>query len=87
MAALSKKVEPEFEIRTGIAEKINLTDSELLTRAIQIIETEFNVKHLSQLSHEQTIRLSCTLRRNYGTSVSQLARVLKISPEIINSVI
>ena len=87
MMALAKKVENEFEIATGAANQIVMVDSELKTHVLELIRTEYGVNALSQLSADDRLRLCLKIRRNFGASVKQIARVLRLSQALVASVL
>ena len=87
MMALAKKVENEFEIATGAANQIVMVDSELKTHILELIRTEYGVNSLSQLSADDRLRLCLKVRRNFGSSVKQIARILRLSQALVASVL
>lgn len=87
MSALSRKIETEFELQSGIADRVSVTDSDLMTQVNKLIWAEFGVLDVVQLSKEDRIRLCRLVRRNFGVSAKQIARVLRISPDIVDAVI
>lgn len=87
MMALAKKIEAEVELSMGITEKISLNDSALISCVNQIIMAEFGARNISQVDIEDKIRLCLKLKRDYNASASQISRVLKISQDIVESVI
>ena len=87
MMALAKKVENEFEVASGAANQIVMTDPELKTHILELIRTEYGVNSLSQLSADDRLRLCLKVRRNFGSSVKQIARVLRLSQALVASVL
>lgn len=87
MMALAKKVENEFEVASGAANQIVMTDPELKTHILELIRTEYGVNSLSQLSADDRLRLCLKIRRNFGSSVKQIARVLRLSQALVASVL
>lgn len=87
MMALAKRVENEFEIATGAAERIVMNDSELKTHVLELVRNEFGVSSPSQLSADDRLRLCLMVRRNFSASVKQIARVLRLSQSLVASVL
>lgn len=87
LGALSAKKEAEFEIFLGIAERYTPDMEELKASVRELIELEFGVKAVSQLSMEQRIRLCGLMRRNFRASRKQIAMITRLNMETINSII
>ena len=87
LGLLSAKKEAEFELFLGIAEKY-IPDMEELKAAVrELINVEFGVKSISQLSLEQKIRLCSLMRRNYHASRKQIALITHLNMETISKVV
>ncbi len=87
MMSLAKRVENEFEIKTGASDRISMTDAELKSQMTELISHEFGVSSISQLSADDRLRLCFLVRRNFKASVKQISRVLRLSQEIVASVL
>ena len=87
MASLARKVENDIEVRFGIAESISITDQELLSQMNELIRLEFGCSSLYQLSMKDRIKLCTLLKRNFGAGARQIARVTRLSPEIVERVV
>lgn len=87
LGLLSAKKEAEFELFLGIAEKYNPDMEELKAAVKELINVEFGVKSISQLSIEQKIRLCSLMRRNYRASRKQIAIVTHLNMEIISKIV
>ena len=87
MMALAKKVENEFEVASGAANQIVMTDSELKTHVLELVRIEYGVNSLSQLSADDRLRLCLKIRRNFGASVKQIARIVRLSQALVASVL
>ena len=87
MMSLAKKVENDVEVHFGIAKQITVTDQELLTQMNELIGLEFGKNSILQLSMEERLKLSLLLKRNFGAGVKQIARVTRLSPEIVSKVV
>ena len=87
MMSLAKRVENEFEIKTGASDRISMTDAELRSQITELIRHEFEVSSISQLSADDRLRLCLLVRRNFKASVKQISRVLRLSQEIVASVL
>lgn len=84
---LAKRVENEFEISIGAANRIVMTDPELRTQLTELLKHEFGVSSLSQLTAEDRLRLCLLMKRNYNASVKQIARLLRLSQAVVASVL
>ena len=87
MMSLAKRVENEFEIKTGASDRISMTDAELKSQITEVIRHEFEVSSISQLSADDRLHLCLLVRRNFKASVKQISRVLRLSQEIVASVL
>lgn len=85
--ALGRKVENEFEIATGAAQRLCVTDIEIQSQMRDLIQKEFGVSSLSQLSADDRLRMCLLLKRNFNASVKQIARVLRLSQDVVASVL
>ena len=85
--ALAKRVENEMEIQMGASQNMSLCDSELKSQMGELRKEEFGVCSLSQLTKEDRLRLCLLLRRNFNASVKQTSRILRISQELVASVL
>ena len=87
LALIARKVENEMELRFGVADSVSMTDREIVTQMNELIKKEFNKGSLSQLSMEQRIQLCLLLKRNFRAGVKQIARVTRLSPEVVAKVV
>ena len=87
MMAVARKIENDVEVRFGISESISITDQELLTQMNELIRLEFGCSSLYQLSMKDRIKLCTLLKRNFGAGARQIARVTRLSPEIVERVV
>ena len=87
MMAFAKKLENEFEVQSGAADRIVMLDSELKTQVLELIEKEFGVSSLAQLSADDRLRLCRLMRKNFNSPVKQIARVLRLSQSLVASVL
>ena len=72
LGQLSAKREAEFELYLGIADRYTPDIEELKTSVTELIQVEFEVKSISQLSIEQKIRLCSLMHRNFHASRKQI---------------
>lgn len=84
---LAKRVEADVELKLGIANQMTVTDAELQTRLLELIHVKYLVTSISQLTREQKIRLCSDMRRNFGASAKQIARILRVDVAIVEKVI
>jgi len=87
MMAVARKIENDVEVRLGIAENISITDQELLTQMNELIRLEFGCSSLYQLPMKDRVKLCTLLKRNFGVGAKQIARVTRLSPEIVDKVV
>ena len=87
MFLLSKKIETEVELRMGIADQIAMTDQEIATQMKMLIQKEFGVSSIEQLSAEQRISLCLLLKRNYRANVKQIARLTRLAVDVVERVV
>lgn len=87
MMLLAKKVENEFEVASGAAQQIKMTEAELKTQVLELVRSEFGVNSLAQLSADDRLRLCLLMRRNFNSSVKQIARILRLSQSVVASVL
>ena len=87
MAALSRKIENDVELRLGIADTVAMTDQEILTQMSDLIRKEFNKDSIAQLSMEQRIELCLLLKRNFRANAKQIARITHLDPKLVAQVV
>ena len=87
LGQLSAKREAEFEIFLGVADRYTPDIEELKTSVKELIQVEFGVKSISQLSIEDKIRLCSLMHRNFHASRKQISLVTRLNMETINKVI
>jgi REP element-mobilizing transposase RayT len=84
---LSARKEAEFEVFLGIADKYNPDMEELKDSVRELIQIEFGVKAVSQLSLEQKMRLCGMMRRNFHASKKQIALITRLNLETISRLV
>lgn len=84
---MAKRVENDVEIKLGMAERVTMTDQEILTQMQELIRKEFNKESIVQLSMNQRLKLCVLLKRNFGSGVKQIARLTRMKPEVVAKVI
>ena len=87
MGLLSTKKESEFETFLGIAEKYTPDIEELRDSVRELIQAEFSVKAISQLSLEQKIKLCGLMRKNFNASRKQISIITRMNLETINKLV
>ena len=87
LGQLSAKREADFELYLGIADRYTPDIEELKTSVKELIQIEFGVKAISQLSIEQKIRLCSLMHRNFRASRKQISIITRLNMETINKVI
>ena len=87
MYLLSKKVENEVELLLGVAGRVTMTDQEIMTQMPTLIKNEFGRDGLEQLTMEQRIALCLLLKRNYRANSKQIARLTRLSLDVVEKVV
>ena len=87
MAALSRKIEVDVELRMGVAENVSMTDQEILTQMNDLIMKEFGKESIAQLSMEQRLRLCCLMKRNFRAGVKQISRIVRLDPDVVAKIV
>lgn len=81
---LSRNMDYEMEIRTGIVAKARYRDGEL-TASLDALSQEIFGKIYSSVRIEDRIRIARELRKRYGAPVSQVARVVGLDAGILRA--
>lgn len=81
---LSRNMDYEMEIRTGIVAKARYRDGEL-TASLDALSQEIFGKIYSRIGIEDRIRIARELRKRYGAPVSQVARVAGLDVGILRA--
>ena len=87
MGLLSAKKESEFELFLGITEKYNPDIEELRDSVRELIQAEFSVKTVSQLSIEQKMQLCTLMRRNFNASRKQISMITRLNLETVCKIV
>ncbi len=82
---LSKNSDMEYEIGTGTISKTRYRDSELSASLDALSSEMFSVRSYSMLRIEDRFRLAKEVRRRYGASVLQVARVTGIEAAMLRA--
>ena len=81
--ALTRNAEAFSQIASRIKDTIFLTDDELYAVTIAFIDKEYKTQHIKQLTPQQKIETSKHLHFKYNATNSQIRRILKIEPSIL----
>ena len=87
MMGIARKVEMDVEVRLGLQNSIGITDQELLTQMNELVKLEFGKNSFYGLSIEDRLKLCSLLKRNFGAGAKQIARVTRLSPEIVAKIV
>lgn len=87
MMSIARKVEQDVEVCMGITSQVSMTDQEVMTQMNALIRLEFDKNSIFQLSMEERMKLCTLLKRNFGAGVKQIARLTKLSPEIVGKIV
>lgn len=80
--SLNKDKDTEFEISMS-SRKYVVSDSEILKKLPNILQNNFGVVSIDLLQIEQRLSLVEILRKSFNSSTKQIARILRIRPEIL----
>ena len=83
MHFLARKIESDIELHMGIADKVIMTDQDILTQLPVLIREHFSKDCLEQLSVEQRIKLCPLLKRNFGAGAKQIARLTRLGVDVV----
>ena len=70
-----------------MADRVSMTDQEILTQLGDLLRNEFLKESLSELSMEQRIKLCLLLKRNFRAGIKQIARITRLDPETVAKVV
>ena len=87
MLLLARKLENEVELRFGAADRVTMTDQEIHSEMLDLIMREFGVDSISQLTMEQRIKLCLLLKINFKAGIKQIARVTRLDPEFVSTIV
>lgn len=76
---MSRNLDREMKLSMGASGKIYFDDREMKTAMLQICSAEFNADSPDRLHMEDKCRLIIMMRKRYGASAKQLARLTGIS--------
>ena len=80
-------LESSVEMSHGAAEKISFSDAELSLRLKAICRNEFHADSIPSLDRKSLLALARTASRRFGAGKAQLARLLSVSPDILERVL
>ena len=87
MVSLARKVENDVEVMMGLAESVSITDQELLTQMNVLVKLEFCKDSIFQLTMEERMKLCLLLKRNFRAGVKQIARVTRLSSDVVAKIV
>ena len=87
LGLLATKKEADMEIFLGTAEKYNPDIEGLKVSVKELIQEEFGVRVVSQLTLEQKMKLCSLMWKNFRASRKQIAMITKLNMEIINKLL
>lgn len=80
--SLNKDKDAELEISMSSRKPV-VSDNEILTKLPSILRNNFGVTSVDMIPIEQKLSLIETLRKLFNSSPKQIARILRIRPEIL----
>lgn len=80
-------LESSVEMSHGAAEKIAFSDAELSLRLTTICRNEYHADSVQALDRKSLLALARSAARRFGAGKSQLARLLNVSPDMLEKVI
>ena len=84
--SLTRNAEAFSQIASRIKDTIFLTDDELYAVTIAFIDKEYKTQHIKLLTPQQKIETSKHLHFKYNATNSQIRRILKIEPSILEEI-
>lgn len=85
--ALAKRVEPEVELKFGVADRVLYTDAELKSLVNELVVRDFGVPALSSLTSQQKIKLCVLMKKNFNASVKQISRITRVGLEVLDKIL
>lgn len=86
MYYLSRNDDGQFELEQGIADNVPYSYSHIQSLINRICISEFNTKDFSGLSIRDKCRTGILLKKRYGISARQFARLSGIDPDILSQI-
>ena len=80
-------LESAVALSHGEAEKIVFSDAELSVRLTAICRNEYHATSIPSLDRKSLLALARTAARRFGAGKSQLARLLNLSPDVLEKVL
>ena len=86
MLYLSRNMRMEMSLSEGVLGTVSYTDGELLGSVREICLREFGTSDTGTLGVEQRCRLAEYLRKQFGCSIKQMARLSGLSTELLKKI-
>ena len=80
-------LESSVEMSHGAAEKITFSDAELSLRLTAICRNEYHADSIQALDRKTLLTLARSASRRFGAGKAQLARLLSVSPDMLEKVL
>ena len=84
---ISRNTDREAELSMGLVRKISFDDSHIKTALLQICTEEFNTDSPDSLDMDEKCRLMIMMKKRYGASAKQLARLTGIGIDFLNQLL
>ena len=84
---ISRNTDRETELSMGLVRKISFDDSHIKTALLQICTEEFNTDSPDSLDMDEKCRLMIMMKKRYGASAKQLARLTGIGIDFLNQLL
>ena len=80
-------LESSVALSHGAAEKVTFSDAELALRITTLCKNEYHAESLQLLDRKSLLSLARNAARRFGAGKAQLARLLNVSPDILEKVL
>lgn len=85
--ALARKIEPDVELKFGVADKILYTDAELKSLVNELVVNNFGVLGISSLTSQQKIKLCVLMKKNFNASIKQISRIARVGVDVLERIL
>lgn len=75
---MSRNTDREIELSMGLAKKMSFDDNQIKTAMLRTCAEEFNTDNPDRLDMDDKCRLMIMMKKRYGASAKQLARLTGI---------
>lgn len=84
---MSRNTDREIELSMGLAKKMSFDDSQIKTAMLRTCAEEFNTDNPDRLDMDDKCRLMIMMKKRYGASAKQLARLTGIGIDFLTQLL